>query len=69
MFNIDKLLRRLMSTGFRNALGGQGRAWAVLALAALLLRRARRSIPMQTVTLKKGESVLIASADAVEHSA
>ncbi|HEY3942299.1 MAG TPA: hypothetical protein VGL60_07420 [Acidimicrobiales bacterium] len=39
---MDWLLRRIARLGFRRALAGEHRAWIAIAIAAFVLRRARR---------------------------
>lgn len=41
---VDALLRRLSRIGLRRALAGEHWAWAVLAVAAFVLRRSRRPV-------------------------
>ena len=40
---MDRLLRRLARSGLRHGLGREHWGWLVLALAAVVLRRARRA--------------------------
>lgn len=57
---MDALLRRLSRTGLRRGLGGEHWAWLLLAGAAYLLRRARRSeAASTTLALEPGHSYLV----------
>ncbi len=57
---IEALLRKASRTGLRRGLSGEHWAWFVLAGAAWLLRRARRSGDASTtIDLKPGERYLV----------
>lgn len=57
---IDTALRKLMRSGLRRGLAGEGLAWLALAGAAYLLQRARRPEESKTtVDLQPGERYLV----------
>jgi hypothetical protein len=62
---MDWLLGRLSRLGLRRGLGGEHAAWLVIALAALVLRRARRPGPPVTLSLpiKTGDRLLVTLVD------
>lgn len=57
---MDSLLRRLSRSGLRRSMAGGGWPWVALALAAYVLRRARRPVD-DTVSLRvrPGERYLV----------
>ncbi|MGH9090352.1 MAG: hypothetical protein ACRDZR_03075 [Acidimicrobiales bacterium] len=58
---MDALLRRLVRTGLRHGLAGEHWTWLALALAAFVLRRARRAGRDAVVSLQvePGERYLV----------
>ncbi|HVC14083.1 MAG TPA: hypothetical protein VND62_04405 [Acidimicrobiales bacterium] len=57
---VDGLLRRATRTGMRRGLGGEHWAWLVIAGAAYVLRRARRTDErVERIDLKPGERYLV----------
>jgi hypothetical protein len=57
---VDALLRRVARAGFRRALSGGHWAWIVVAVAAFVLRRVRRSDdPVTSVALRPGDRYLL----------
>jgi hypothetical protein len=62
---VDEFLRRVMRWSFRRTLAGEPWSWAVLAAGIFVLRRARRPEPHGVVQLRRGDTLLIGSADAV----
>ncbi len=62
---LDSLLRRLQRAGFARVRRGQHWAWAVLAVASFLLRRARqpKDPVMVSMPLEPGERYLVTLSD------
>lgn len=61
---MDTILRRLARAGFRRGMEGQHWAWFALALAAFVLRRARRvTDDVTTLELRPGETYVVTLAD------
>jgi hypothetical protein len=58
---VDALLRRLVRTGLRRGMAGEHWTWLALALAAFVLRRARRSgaDPVVSLPVRPGERYLV----------
>lgn len=58
---MDALLRRLVRTGLRHGMAGEHWTWLALALAAFVLRRARRPGADRVValTVREGERYLV----------
>jgi hypothetical protein len=58
---VDALLRRLVRTGLRHGMAGDHWSWLALALAAFVLRRARRPAADRVVSLsvQPGERYLV----------
>jgi MYXO-CTERM domain-containing protein len=70
---VDSLLRRIARSGFRRVMGGEHWAWGALALAAFVLRRARRPVDdTVSVRVRRGERYVVSltgpqdATDAVE---
>ena len=66
---MDALLRRLARSSLRRGMAGEHWGWLALALAAWVLRRARRSGPEQVVSLSvhPGERYLLTVSEPGEH--
>ncbi len=61
---IDALLRRVGRAGLRRGVSGEHWAWLAIALAAFVLRRARRPVDDSVVLpIRAGESYQIHLAD------
>jgi hypothetical protein len=61
---VDYLLRRLVRTGFRRGLAGGHWAWLALALAAFVLRRARRPYDdAVSLPIRRGERYVVSLSD------
>jgi hypothetical protein len=61
---VDYLLRRLSRSGFRRGLAGEHWAWLALALAAFVLRRARRPIDDTiSLPLRRGQRYVVTLTD------
>lgn len=61
---MDYLLRRLSRAGFRRGMAGEHWAWLALALAAFVLRRARRrDDDIVSLPIRRGERYVVSLSD------
>jgi hypothetical protein len=58
---VDRILKKLAKSAARRGIAGEHWAWFVIALAAFVLRRARRADPplVTSMPLRAGERLLV----------
>ncbi len=63
---MDALLRRLSRAGVRRVMAGEHWAWLVIALTAVVLRRARHTYADEVITIGRDEVLYVGEGAALQ---